>query len=117
MCWNISISSFLDGYYMVCLGVLPVDTIKMMYHTNADSSIVAALVNGVNPIGSLFGALLTSLFIHRFSRRTYLLMTDAIGIAVALLILVPNFYSLVFFRFLQGVNSGFTRVITPIIVK
>jgi hypothetical protein len=69
MAWNIAISSFYFGYSTSSLSTLPIQTIKKIFNTDLRDATAQGLLNGLGPIGALFGALSCSFFLKRFSRR------------------------------------------------
>lgn len=66
---NISLSFFYFGYVIVYLGSIDVAVLKRIYSIDLSESTASGILNGVIPIGALFGALSSSFFIARFSRR------------------------------------------------
>lgn len=67
--WNIALSSFYFGYSIVYLGQINTNTLKDVFSIDLSNGTTEGLLNGCIPIGGLFGALSSSFFISRFSRR------------------------------------------------
>lgn len=93
------------------------------YH-KMDVNTASGLLNGCIPIGALFGALLSSIFVRYTSRRYFfvldrngVLIINACAFVVGGLIYIENFYSLLVFRLLQGVFVGMYSSVTPIMIK
>jgi hypothetical protein len=63
MAWNLSISLFNFGYFLVYVTQIPFKTLKELYHINLNEGLAIAVLNGIMPAGALFGALASSLFI------------------------------------------------------
>ena len=66
---NISLSFFYFGYSIVYLGSIDIATLKKIYVTDISDGTASGVLNGCVPIGALFGALGSTFFIARFSRR------------------------------------------------
>lgn len=67
--WNIALSSFYFGYSIVYLGQIDTNTLKDVFSIDLSKGTTEGVLNGCIPIGALFGALSSSFFISRFSRR------------------------------------------------
>lgn len=67
--WNIALSSFYFGYSVVYLGQIETPTLQNIFSIDLSRGTTEGVLNGCIPIGALFGALSSSYFINRFSRR------------------------------------------------
>jgi predicted MFS family arabinose efflux permease len=75
-----------------------------------------SLMNGVMPIGSLVGCILARYLMKWLTNKNCLYLADALSIP-SLITLIPEFYSMMAFRFLLGIANGINSVIMPIQVK
>lgn len=66
---NISLSSFYFGYVIVYFGQLDIATIKDIFHIDLDETTAKGVLNGIIPVGALFGALGSSFLLKKLSRR------------------------------------------------
>lgn len=69
MAWTISMSMYHFGYFLLYFNQIPIETLKEIYHIPLGDAISEGIINGCIPIGGLVGALSSSFFISRFSRR------------------------------------------------
>lgn len=67
--WCLSMSMFHFGYDLIYLTLIPTNTLKEIFGIELENGLTEGILNGCVPIGALFGALASSLFIHNFSRR------------------------------------------------
>jgi hypothetical protein len=67
--WNICLSSFYFGYCIVYLGQVKTETLQDIFNIDISKGTTEGILNGCIPIGALLGALCSSFFIARFSRR------------------------------------------------
>jgi hypothetical protein len=69
MAWNIAISLFHFGYYLIYITQIPTDTLKEIYSIDLENGLTEGILNGCVPLGGLFGALGSSFFLEKYSRR------------------------------------------------
>ncbi len=115
--WNICLSSFYFGYCIVYLGQIKTETLQDLFSIDISIGTTEGILNGCIPIGALIGALSSSFFIAKFSRRKCLLMMNAFAFTVGALIYIQTFPTLVIFRLCQGFCVGFYSSIAPLIIK
>ena len=73
-----ALSTVYQGYCLTCIGSIPLDTIVKIYNISVTPSVASGILNGIMPLGALFGALLSSFLISRFSRRYLLAYTGTV---------------------------------------
>lgn len=66
---NIALSSFYFGYHNNCFGTLKIETMIEIYSIPLIPSTASGVINGIIPLSSIFGAVLTYHFVSRLSRR------------------------------------------------
>jgi hypothetical protein len=65
----VSLSSFYFGYCMVYLSSIDFLTIISIYHITLDRNFAQGMLFACIPIGGAIGAMISGIFIARFSRR------------------------------------------------
>lgn len=84
---NIALSSFYFGYHNNCFGTLKIETMIEIYSIPLIPSTASGIINGIIPLSSIFGAVLTYYFLSRLSRRvTILIFRKFYFILIALLL-------------------------------
>jgi hypothetical protein len=69
MAWTLAMSLFHFGYYLIYLTQIPTSTLKAIFNIHLEDGLTEGILNGLVPVGGLFGALGSSFFIAKFSRR------------------------------------------------
>lgn len=69
MAWTIAMSLFHFGYFVLYITQIPIATLKEIYSIELEDGLTDGLLNGCIPIGGLVGALGSTFFISRYSRR------------------------------------------------
>ena len=70
---NIALSSFYFGYHNNSFGTLKIETMIEIYSIPLVPSTASGVINGIIPLSSIIGAVLTYYFVTRLSRRVTIL--------------------------------------------
>jgi hypothetical protein len=68
----VSISSFYFGYALVYLSAIDFLTVLSVYHVTLDRGLAQGMLFACIPIGGVVGAMMSGIFVNRFSRRYFL---------------------------------------------
>lgn len=124
MAMNIALSSFYFGYCSVYFSQLDIATVLDILNYDLNGNTAKGILNGCIPVGALIGAFFSSLFIRKLSRRytppnsrKCLLTLNACAFVVGGLLYIQNFYTLVFFRLLQGFFVGAYSALASLLIK
>ena len=115
--WSFALSSFYYGYILIYLGSIPIATVITAYNIQLTEGQAKGLLNGCIPVGAILGAYFIRPLMKRYSRRKSILFTNIIASIAGFFIYVPNFYTLMTFRLIQGACVGIFSAIPPIIIK
>ena len=117
MTMNICFSLFYYSYNFAYFGTYDFQVIYKIFQIEMDPILAEGILQGLVPIGSGIGSLLSLSLILNFSRRNSLLITNVFSFIIGSALLIPNPYLLFVGRFLQGVCVGLYGVIGPLMIK
>lgn len=90
---NIALSSFYFGYHNNCFGTLKIETMIEIYSIPLLPSTASGVINGIIPLSSILGAVITYYFVSRLSRRvTIITFRKFYFILIALLSLLDSLF-------------------------